>query len=237
MKKLIRFALLGLVLFSGACHQASSDSEVKRLLVNKFINKLSFARVDKDVFIADGNRVLEWAHEAPTVVDDEIHFKGTTIGHMIDGYFCNGPYVHVCDANIYKLNPSTIVLRTGNTAPPPGSNIIYVTADTTQLSNMKFKTPINGIAAGTCEVKTDKGTVTMDITAVHKPAYVKDGIEVDLVVVSTPIWEYKQGRLAPTAEMKVVERFYEGDPSRPQRQNPLKEATGTTMAERFALFR
>jgi hypothetical protein len=250
MNKLIRFALLGLVIFSGACHQASSDSEVKRLLVNKYIdlNDLHFSEIEDtpNVFMMDGNRGLNWAHEAPTSIGEEIYFQGTVIGHYSDGYLCNDVYADVCDANIYKVtknNPSTITLKKGITAPDPGKK--FAIANTSNLSNLEVTGPVDKPVNTSCDVEIDDGsTVSMDLIVVNKPLNMtEDGIQVEMVVVSTPLYADNGGQLVKTAEMVPVHRFYTNRPNHIQIQLKkgkgmiVKKREGMTAAEKFVLFK
>jgi hypothetical protein len=136
MKQTILFALLGLALFSTACGQASSDSELKNLRgLDPDADYVNFALApDKEgrgedlYFFVDGNKVLPWFHEAPNVINDVIYFRQKQIGNKKTAEICSGDFLSKCDLVINKDAQSTIVLRTDMAGGPPnGADLTYVT--------------------------------------------------------------------------------------------------------------
>lgn len=234
MVKFARIALLGVVLASAACGPRDPESsEVKSLFVQSSIASLSFALDGNKLYLAEGNKVLPWAHEAPTVAGTSINFKGKKIGDTNAGYFCNGPYDAVCDASIYENRNSSISMKTGTTAPAAGANVVYLRADTKNLNGIKLGVAVNGIAKGTCSIATDKGQKLLNITAERKIAKV-NGKDLEMIEVKTPVWRYSASDgLAPTAEMKVLQRVFK-DASQPTQ---FVQTTSNGVSDSNSVFR
>ncbi|HYX38836.1 MAG TPA: hypothetical protein VE954_37500, partial [Oligoflexus sp.] len=93
-------------------------------------------------------------------------------------------------------------------APAAGAKITYVTANTAAISNVKIGTPIQGIAKGSCTVTTSAGAKTMNITAVAKKTKDAAGKEVQMVEVSTPVYQYSNKGELQIVEMKKVQNVF-----------------------------
>ncbi|MDQ3232134.1 MAG: hypothetical protein M3Q07_09960 [Pseudobdellovibrionaceae bacterium] len=190
------------------------DSSLNTLFVESSIASLSFALDGNKLYLAEGKKVLTWGHDAPTVDGQQIKYKGLIIGRLDTGFLCNGKFDTVCDVNAYKNKPSVIAIKyvdpskASTKAPAAGAKITYVTANTAAISNVKIGTPIQGIAKGTCTVSTEAGTKTMNITAVAKKAKDAAGKEVQMVEVSTPVYQYSNKGELQIVEMKQLQNVF-----------------------------
>ncbi len=190
------------------------DSSLQALFAESSIASLSFALDGNKLYLAEGTKVLAWGHDAPTVDGQQIKYKGLIIGRLDTGFLCNGKFDTVCDVNAYKNKPSVIATKytdpskASTKAPAAGAQITYITANTAALSNVKIGTAIQGIAKGTCTVSTSAGQKVMNITAVAKKTKDAAGKEVQMVEVSTPVYQYSNQGQLQIVEMKQLQNVF-----------------------------
>ncbi|SMF27351.1 hypothetical protein [Pseudobacteriovorax antillogorgiicola] len=211
-KKLGMVAVFLLAVGCGVQEDANTGSTLDALYAESSIGSLRFAAEGGRVYLAEGNRVLPWAHSAPTQAGNKVQYAGRTIGDIQTGYLCNGPYDAVCDASLYKSRPSSITIKqTGaiGASPVNPSQVRYITANTAALQNIQVGTPVGGIAKGSCNVSTSSGSKRLSLTVERKKATGSNGQALEMIEVKTPVYQYNpsSGSLQYT-RMKTLQRVY-----------------------------
>ena len=211
-KTLIALTVLS---FAGACGREAPKQEASgldALYAESSISSLQFATEGGRIYLAEGQKVLPWAHSAPTAAGNDIVFQGKVIGNLQTGYFCNGPFDSVCDASIYKSRPSSISIKATNAAgskPLDPNKVRYISANTQQLSQLRVSTPVAGKAKGTCTVATSGGAKTMPLTVEQKKALNQAGQEVKMLEIKTPVYRYRSdNKQLEFVRMKTLQRVF-----------------------------